>query len=171
MASPIPTTLAVILPKIQARVMSVLSFPAERVVIDARTDPDAEEVQPQADQYVRIKVESRTPIDTSVEARGRIYPDMMARVSCTLRSRYDVDTVNSDQLALTAASTGHLVREHQLWDALIVFQPEDASGNWLVREPIKPGPATAPRKPPKEWMQSVLEFSIIFILDLDQSYQ
>lgn len=171
MASPTPTTLDLVLASLQTRLVTVLEIPAERVVIDARNDPDAEEVVVQADQYVRIRVEQRSLDTHSVEARGRNYPDLNARISVVGRTRYDVDAVNSDQSILTDTSRGHLRLEHLLWDALLCFQPVDAQNNWLVREPVKPGAATAPRKPPKGWMSSTLEFNVVIILDLDRDYQ
>lgn len=170
-AEPIPTSLSAILLAIQTRLVEVLSWPEERIVLDARDDPDAEAVQPQADAFLRIRTEARTPVGETVDARGRKHPHMRARISVTLRTRCDLDKVNSDQIALTHASRGHFAAEHKVWDALIVFQPEDDAGNWLVFEPIKPGPATSPRKPPKGWMGSQIEFNLGFILDLTQSYQ
>jgi hypothetical protein len=170
MASPIPTKLPAVLRSVRARLVAVLGWPEARVIVDARGDADADSVTVQADRYVRLRVESRTP-DPNVEGRGRVYPDMHARISVTVRSRTDIDAANSDLVALTDESLGHLNHEEDVWDALYCFQPVDSSGNWLVRQPIVPAQATAPRKPPKGWMQSALEFGVIYILDLDQSYQ
>ena len=171
MSSPIPTTLDLVLASIQTRIMAVTEWPAERVLIDARADGEASEIIVQADQFVRIRVESRTPEQYTFEARGRINPELSVRISTVLLTRLDVDAINSDQTILTDTSRGHLRAEHLLWDALIIFQPMDVNENWLVREPIKPGSATAPRKPPKGWMSSTLEFTAVIILDLDQDYQ
>lgn len=171
MASPIPTTFDLVLAAVQARLMAVLEWPEERVVIDARTDAEADEVTPVADQFVRLRLEVRRPDPHSPVGRGRVYPELHVDFACTLRTRYDVDAANSDQTILTDATRGHLRAEHDLWDALWCFQPADGEENWLVREPIQPGPATAPRRPPKGWMSSTLSWESVVILDLDQAYQ
>lgn len=178
MAEPVATDFDAILHAIQARLMAVLDWPEARVLIDARSDEDADAAIPVADQYLRLKLASCTPDAASVEARGRKYPNATARVQVILRTRIDTDKVNSDDQFLThraaeptERSRGHLVAWGRVWDALLCFQPEDDDGNWLVFEPIKPAEASGPRKPPKGWGQSVLGFTVGFILDLDQGYQ
>lgn len=171
-ATIIPTELGTILLAVQARLMAVLGYPDERVIIDARTDRDHETTGPtQAEQYVRLQVKNRNLVAETVEARGRIYPHMKATISCVVRTRVNLDEASSDESALTVASRGHLPVEHKVWDALICFQPVDEDDNWLITEPIKPRGGTTPQKPPKTWMQSTIDFDITFALDLDQTYQ
>lgn len=177
MAAIVATNLDVILAAIQARIIDWLDWPDERVIVDARADAHHDQTGPtQAEQYVRLQVKARTPDQPSYQGRGRIYPKIFAAITCILRTRVNLDPSQSDQIALTLAATdddparGHLPVEHQVWDALVGFYPEDADGNWLLSEPIEPRTGSAPLKPPKEWMQSVLDFNISFLLALDQSY-
>lgn len=171
-ATVIPTSLGVVLLAIQAQLVEFLAWDASRVVIDARTDQGHDLAGPtQAEQYVRLQVKARNPIPETVESRGRIYPHMKTAISCVLRTRVNLDRAISDESALTVASRGHLPVEHTLWDALICFQPVDEEDNWLITEPIKPRGASQPIKPPKEWMQSTIDFEVTFAMDLDQDYQ
>ena len=171
MAVPIPTNLADILTSLQARLMDVLGWPEERVIIDMRDDHDADTITSQAEQYVRLKAGPRNPLGADVEARGRIQPRMSAQISVRLRTRVNLDKAQSDVTALTDASRGHLRVEAGVWDALLNFQPVDGDSNWLVSETVKPRLATAPQKPPAGWAQTTINFDVTFIMDLDQSYQ
>lgn len=168
----VPTSLGTVLLAIQAQLVEFLEWDESRVVIDARTDQGHDLAGPTTgEQYVRLQVKSRNPVSETVEARGRIYPHMKASISCVLRTRVNLDTAVSDVSALTVASRGHLPVEHTLWDALLCFQPVDSEGDWLVTEPIKPRGASQPIKPPKEWVQSTIDFEVTFAMDLDQDYQ
>lgn len=168
----IPTDMATVLQAIQDRLVAWLEWPEVRVIIDARTDRDHEMAgPPQAEQYLRLQIKNRSLVQETVEARGRIQPFMKATISVVVRTRVNLDTVISDESALTVASRGHLPAEHLVWDALICFQPMDEEENWLVTEPIKPRGGNTPNKSPKDWMQSVIDFDITFPMDLTQTYQ
>lgn len=178
MATVSATDLNVILLAIQARLMASLSWPDERVIIDARNDNDHDKSAPtHGHQYIRLGVKARTLDMASVEGRGRVYPRCDAVVSVTLRTRCDLDPAVSDQIALTDPGTeeipqrGHLPFEHDIVDSLLTFYPVDADSNWLCCEPLKVRNGSSPLKPPKGWAQSVWDVSVAFLLDLDQDYQ
>lgn len=169
----VPTSLADVLLAIQARLVAWLAWDESRVLIDARSDHDHDLTGPTvADQYLRLAVKARTPDDASIEGRGRVYPLLRASLSCTLRTRILTDKTTADRDALTAAAArGHLRVEELLWDALLLFHPEDADGNWLLSEPIKPRSGAGPTRPPKGWTQSVIDFQVSLLWKLTQTYQ
>lgn len=174
MATVIPTKLSTIVLALVARLVRSLSISASQVLVDAREDGDLEDLPTTAPQYLRVRVGQETPLKSeSVDGIGRVEPRTQATIQVWLHTRLALDRPNEDLLALTKAHIGHLDGRHGLWDALLCFQPVDRDENWLVTEPIKPKPATRPRRSrkQKEWCVSGLEFSVTYAPDLDQTYQ
>lgn len=174
MATVVRTKLSTILLAIKAQVMTVFGWPAERVLISARREEE-DEPHLQADQYVRIKPLGSSP-EPCWDGGGRINCQAKRRVRATLWTRLALDSPNEDQEWLTNASLGHLDTEHALFDALAGFQPSDGFENWLVTLPIEPGPANEPAGPAAKrnndgWGKSATEFTVTYMMDLDQSRQ
>ena len=171
MATVLRSRLSAILPLIQARVTAVMGLPEERVLLTGEMDNLPWDTQ--ADQYVWIRPREMRPNAPIIVGAGR--HDARTNRSClaTLRTRYAVDEGPQEARWLLDRSFGHLDAEQLLLDALFLFQPTDAAGNWLVHEPLQPMPVSAPRKDQrdKDWGESTFEFSIDFTLDLNQSYQ
>lgn len=170
----VPTKLSTIVLNLKAYLKSKLSFSESQVLVDARDDSDADELPTIAPQYLRIRRKSLRPlVEESIDGIGRVNPRCLATLQVWLWTRIALDKPQEDLIWLTQASTGHLDGEQALWDALLCYQIVDGDSNWLVSEPLKPRPASVPRKSrkQKEWGRSGLEFDITFTMDLDQTYQ
>ena len=175
MPTPIPTDLATILPVLRARLVDWVELPLERVGLLQRDDVP---FHSQADSYLFLRVEGGTFIMGDVEGAGRINTKERILFSITCRTRLALDEANVDYLWMVATeeSRGNAILRHKVLDAMMLFQPEDEDGNWLITEPIKPDRTLRPRKasgnnPNKEWGESTLWFVLTYHLDLDQDYQ
>ena len=173
MATQIATTPDVLLLAIQTQVQTVTGLPYERVIIDAREDAEADETPGQAEQVIFLRVADGQIDAETVQNHGRTCTVERLVVSARLWTRLITDEINRDDLRITDPSMGHLVIRHQIYDALILFQPTDGAGDWLVSEPIKPRGSQAPRRRKKHpgWARSVLDFTVFYQLALDQARQ
>lgn len=172
MAAQIRSKLSPILLAIRQRVMDVMLFPPERVLIVAR---DVLAQEPQADQFVRIRPRGGPIYYPTYEGGGRMDTRVRRSCSATLRTRMATDEPTQDLFWLNDVSIGHLEKEHALFDALVAFQPTDSDDNWLVTQPLEPKAVTTPEKARGakmlEWGESTFEFVIHYQLALDQTYQ
>ncbi len=174
---PLPTRLDIIFLAIQAQLMLILDWPAERVLI---MDPDDLPSIPQADAFLCAWPYDETPHELTTDPNGRVYPRFLARCGVQVFTRTIIDETTSALGWLTDATLGHIVARHQVYDALYIFQPEDAdTGRAITNCPIHPRLATTPRRgfpnqkrsETKEWGHSRLQFIADYQLDIDQSRQ
>jgi hypothetical protein len=170
MATVSSTTFDVILLNLLVQLQTVTGFPAERCGVSQDGDP--EQVQRQADQFILVRLDDQTPDPHSVTGRGRNQPLFTRRVFVVLWTRLLLDEAQRDLVHLTDAALGHLPAEAKLWDALLCYEPTDGGNNWLVSEPIKPGPCKAPIKGKRAdavfagWMWSGLQFDVSYALSM-----
>jgi hypothetical protein len=174
MAQPIPTTFDVLMLNIQQRLVSVLGFPPERILLDL--DEDAKERSPaiQADQYVRVLDGGGDSDREPQDARGRVAPVVKETLIVALFTRLAVDDVNTKLQWLTDPANGNLRTRDSLWDALFCFQPMDTAGNWLVVEPLKVKNVRRPQDlGPKRpgWGRSGIEVEVKYQVLVNQAYQ
>lgn len=175
MATVIRSQIADILLAIQARIMSVLNFPAERVILDTLEGAEDREVHFEAEQYVYIRAESYGNAP-GFDGMGRIWAPQRWRITCTLWTRSGLDEPPGAGVFLTAASVGHLRLMHQFLDALLGYQPTDTgddTGNWLVQQPMQSTSGTGPRRARTDatWGRSSMAFEVVYAPSVDQSYQ
>ncbi len=175
MATIIRSNMADILLAIQARIMSVLEFPEERVVLDTLEGAEDREIHFEAEQYVYVRAESYGNAP-GFEGMGRIYAPQRWRVTCTLWTRSALDPPPGAGIFLTAASIGHLRLMNKLLDALLAYQPTDdgtEDGNWLVEQPMQSTSGTGPRKARTDgtWGRSSMAFEVVYGPDVNQAYQ
>lgn len=170
MATVLPTSLPVILPLIQQRIMAVLQFPQERVLISCRPE-DTDEPHIQATQYVRMRALGATPNQADWEGMERVATVHSRKLRVTLFTRLNLDDVNTDQVWATESQIGlgHYVAEHQLFNALYAFFPTDRNGNSLVWYGLNPAPVSETSKNAKKndgWGRSSVECDIVYVLAL-----
>lgn len=171
MPTVIRSSLEDILPPILVRVRTVTGLPAERVFLCQREECPYDS---QADSYVFLRVEDSDYDDPNVIGAGRTDTRETVVLTATVRSRLALDEADRDTAWMTHASLGHLRLRRLVQDALLLFQPEDGDGNWLVTEPIKPHNTRKPRKdrkPNPEWGESIAAWLVTFELAVDQTYQ
>lgn len=170
MATVIRTRLSALLPLLQQQVMSVLGFPAERVIILSR---EQQPYHAQADQYVRIRPRSQMTEDSIVVGAGRFDTRARRKINVTLFTRLSLDEADRDAIWLDDPTLGHLAKEHLLFDAVATWHPLDGAGNWLLAGTAKLGPVSEPSKEraEPEWGKSELDVDLTYVLDLDQTRQ
>ena len=174
-ATVIPTSLPIILPKIKWRLVSVLDFPPERVLISARRDKDDEPHPTGANQYVRIRALGATPDAGLWEGGERIDLVHSRQIKVTLYTRLNVDALNDDGAWATDPDLGHYQAEHQLFEALAGWFPSDANGNVYTRLGFVPrmvDEATTVDRPASGfdgWGRSSVQFACEYVLDITTS--
>lgn len=163
------TRLDVILLAVRQRLINELGWPPERVIVAKR---DVLPFNAQADQYCIIQPRSQVTEQPIVQGAGRVDTRVTRRVAVIVRTRLSLDESDRDLAWLTDATYGHLRTEHAVLNALQMYQPTRGA-DWLACEPLRLVPVSQPeqdREQP-EWGQSVAEFEVTYVLDLDQSYQ
>jgi hypothetical protein len=164
---------APILSAILERLQTVLQFPPERVLPDAR-DEDDRDFKLQADQYVLVKVGIAKPLPPWAGA-GRNALTLQRQLTVVLCTRFAADEATSDRQWLLDKTNGHIAAEELIYNALAGFQPLDADANWLVLEPLDPQPATPPRRSKRRlaagWGASAVGFGVTYALTIDATYQ
>ena len=167
---------------IQAQLMSVLGFPAERVLIAPLEVFN--DYYPQGDQFVAIWPRDEHPDIPNYNGAGRINMEATVVIDVTLRTRYAVDETTSRLAWLTDTGLGHLIARAGIWNALVAFQPTDNgdltgnSGNWLCVQPIGPLVGRTPNAgakvkppPPPGWGSSTVSFELKYQMLLNQAQQ
>ena len=168
MPQPIPTTFNVLLPNLLRQIQTVTTFPAERCGVSQSGDP--EQFMRQAEQVILMRCGDQRPDLKSVQGRGRISPLFDCQVTCILWTRAVLDEMQRDLIRLTDLTLGHFVYQAKLWDALLCYEPTDAQGNWLVAQPIWPGPAQSPMLGKGKdhvhpgWIWSGVEFTVKYAM-------
>lgn len=176
---------------VQAQLMSVTAFPAERVLI---CDPESMDFNPHGDQYLVLWPDAEPAMIGDVSGSGRINCQVTDRFFVYVRTRFAVDESSSALKWLTDSSLGHIALRHSVWNALIDFQAVDASNN-IICFPIWPSAGGRPwrgmqrfvskkatqrrvegkfapgQAAPKDksWGESVLAFDVRYQLALDTS--
>lgn len=174
---PLPTRLDIILLALQQQMMLILQWPAERVLI---MDPDDLPGIMQADQFLCMWPYEELPHEATQDPNGRVYPRMLARCGIQVFTRSIVDLATDSFAWMTDATVGHIKARHQVYDALLIFQPEDAAtGRAIADCPLHSKMTTTPRRgfpgqkrsETKEWGYSRINFTIDYQLAVDQSRQ
>ena len=175
MAQVIRTSLATILPHIQTRLMTVLGWPAERVLI---APPEVLGWSGgQADQLVAFWPQTDHFQSKIFDGAGRVDTRITEHILFHLRTRFGVDEATNLQSWLTDSTLGHWVAREGLLDALTCYSPtdtDDETGNFLVTEPMRYVNGSKPLKiagAPLSWGQSSLVFELTYLPSLDQTYQ
>lgn len=171
MASQIRTTLDVIYLNIQARLVAVLAWPVNLVIIG---DPD-KIVIPEQEQFLTLWLGNgnfRRPV---YGAAGRIDTRELIQLEVTLFTQTALDDANSAGTWLTdATGLGHLIARHNVFNAILEpWAPTDDQGNRLTTSPLKPSTGARPRINPqyKSRGDSKLLFEFEYMLALDQTLQ
>lgn len=172
MASVIRSKLAKVLQACRVRLVYILRWPEERVIIcQADELPDV-----QAEQYIALRLGaaylsvSSAASDVLVsDGAGRNDARVMRRLAVRIRTRSGLAETGRDEDWLIP----HLEAENSVFNALFHFQPVDAQDNWLVVEPLKLALWSMPMKDRRDadWGDSTIEFNLHFTLDLDLGYQ
>lgn len=174
---PLPTRLDIIFLALQAQLMLILGWPAERVLI---MDPDDLPGIPQADQFLCMWPYEEISHELTVDPNGRIYPRMQERCGVQVFTRTIVDLPTDSFAWLSDANVGHIAARHQVYDALLIFQPVDtATGRAITNCPLHPKMATTPRRgfpnqkrsETKEWGHSRMQFIVDYQLAINQARQ
>jgi hypothetical protein len=170
MSSVVRTRIDPILLAIQQQIMAVTGFPAERALI---VDPEDLPFKPQGDQFCCTWLMDGDWDLPILEGGGRVDARLRETVAVTLYTRFGTDVATSGLSWLTDASLGHAFWRHQILDALVLFQPTDANGNWLCSQPLVPRSTRRPRRErdEKNWGSSTVAFLVEYEAALSQSYQ
>lgn len=142
MATVIRTKLSAILPLIKTQLMATTGFPTERVYISKR---DVHPSITQGDKYIVVRPRASVTNEAVEIGAGRVDTRLTRRVAVILRTRLELDQEDVDVSWLTDATYGHLDTEHAIIDSLQDFQVIDTNNNWLVYEPMKLVPVSAPQ--------------------------
>ncbi len=142
MSAPVPTTLAAILPVVQAQIMAWMSWPAERVLI---MDPDevGENYLQLGDQLCFVWPQNENLDVANETGAGRWNTQLAEILDIILKTRFGVDEFTNAQSWATDAGLGHYTLRAKLIDAVQDFQPTDNgdltgnTGNWLCTYPLK----------------------------------
>ncbi len=169
------TYIHAILPLLQARVMAVTGWPAERVLVwRAKRSQQWEEAHHiNADQYCAIRPGAQNNYAPSFEGGGRYDIRASRKVIVVLWTRAALDELTTDELSLSDDTLGHFVHELAIVNALAGFQPMDADQNIYSTCPMEPGSITESVAGSKDddWTRSELSFDLQFCVSVDISYQ
>ena len=168
----IATGFAPVLQAVQAQLIAVTTFPRERVN-SAAWDETPEF---QGDQDVILHVGNPTPVGADQDSKGRLATRCVRPIEVRPRTRLALDVGGYADIWLTDPALGHLQLEELIFNALEQFEPADASGNWLVTEPMRLIPSVRPVIPevppqtPREWGDSRLTFEVSYLLALSPTF-
>ncbi len=173
MADPtfVPCSFGTILLKIQARLMSVLSFPSERVIITLQgTDPP----HIQADQDILLRSKTIHTNSSWTNQTGHFQTYVERRLETVCRTRLALDELGSAAIWLTDATLGHIAFEESVANALQTFFPTDANENTLTYQALEqmdgePEKQSATGSKPQDWGQSSWFFLVAHVIPMDQS--
>jgi len=150
------------------QLVDVTGLGESQVIPDARDDDD---MKLQADQYIVVRVGAARLGDEWAGA-GRNALVLRREVLCVVWTRMATDRGTSDRQWLVDQTRGHIVAEEAVYDALSGFQPKDDDGNWIVKEPLEPQPARAPKRNKNQdrklagWGQSAVSVTVLYALPL-----
>lgn len=165
-----PASLLSILPAIQAQVIAVTGLPPEKVSFAAR------DLEPRfrGDQDCYIRLLNPSPEQGFEHGSGRTCIILSRPLVVTLRTRYQVDTSDVQNLWLLDPTYGHLAKEEALFNGLVNFVPTDSSGNWLTSEVLHPLPTPpevmADKPQGKGWGESHLTFELKYQVLLNPNF-
>lgn len=162
MPTQIPAPLTTIVPTIQTQIQAVLSLPPEKVSLSVR------DIQPRfkGDQDCYIRLLDATPRTGFEHGSGRTCLVISRPMVITLRTRFQVDASDLNNLWLLDPTNGHWTKEEALLNGLLNWAPTDDSGNWLTAEVLHPLPTPpeimAEKPVGKGWGQSHLTWELVY---------
>lgn len=106
------------------------------------------------------------------DGSGRTDKRVKRMLDVGLRSRDELDMADEDRLWLTK-DDAHFDFEERLADALELYDGHDTEGNLLLIEPMRLASGDAPERlvKAKGWGISVLQFELVYAMNLDQLRQ
>lgn len=166
------TSFDVVLLAIQRRLMDVMAYPEERVLLDADDEGHEAPHPQQAEQYLRVKWGDSGFDQDVFEGAGRVVPIEQVQLNVEVWTRLALDDTNQMGIWLTEQTLGHALARHLVLKALAGFQPADTGGRWLVTEPMIPQGTVKPRRKRSGdgWGSSVVRFLVSYALDLGTDY-
>ncbi len=165
----IATTMDVILPVLETRLVTVTGLPPER--INEWLGSEAPHFQGDHDLVLRLK--GLQPESGFLEAGGRLSIEVTERLEIEVRTRLSLDPASSAKRWLTDPDFGHIPMRTLVVDALEGFLPTDGSGNGLTSCEIHLLPSGEPRsegssqKSPISWGSERLTFGIKYLHAVD----
>lgn len=118
-----------ILPLVQARVASYTGLAQDRVLPIARPTKTVPHLVGDQDVLLRFR---GFKTDGAQNNRGRHNRRCHHRLEVTVRTRFEMDTVDKETRWLTDAAKGNVVAWEAVADALEDFYPTDSAGNVLT---------------------------------------
>lgn len=129
----IKSNTGVILTSIKNLITYELGVGAHRVLIVAKTlIPNFT-----GDQDFIIRPGSPTPDEGFIAGSGRLASVVTRQMYIAIRTRFGVDTSNSDERWLLDPTLGHLAREEQVLNLLHLRRLKDSNSNDLLIEPMR----------------------------------
>lgn len=169
MASPIPASLNLILPLVQAQLQAVTGLDSSRIMLVARDRKPPHFV---ADQDLLVQVGDPVAIPGYAHGSGRQAPIIARPLLITVRTRLQTGQSDRDDDWLTDPTYGYLALEDSVINALHGWAAEDAQGNWLTQAPLLLNPSLKPVKeepPPGSWGQATLAFEMLYEAPVDKT--
>jgi len=131
-----PTDLSTLLPAIAARIVSVTSLPAERVLVTLEPEADLD-ADPISDVLVTV-APVRFPIDQAiVTGAGSAGENTLGEIEIVYFNRYEADYTHADVDSLTDANNGILANWRLIMKALQLWVATDSGGDGLFTEPMR----------------------------------
>ncbi len=173
MVDQIRSSMAEILPVIEARLQAVTGFPPERVL------PWLGDEAPhlQADQDLLLRLKGFTPTQPWQGGGGVYTTRIEETLEVTLRTRLALDEAGTSRAWLyggtdTAGTGGHLPLRNLVLSALQGFIPTDDTGNALVTNEMLLIPsarlqAEGGKKAPTNWGEERLSWKVEYLQALD----
>jgi hypothetical protein len=165
MPAPIATSLATILPYVQAQLASVTGVPLTNVMLAraGRHRPHFSGLQDIIIQPLPPAPESGFELGS-----GRVAAVFNRVLAVTGRTGMSVDMSDRDDYWLLAAG-GQLALEEAILNALHIWVPVDTNGNWLTQSPLQWVPSDLPKKDTElpdsqDWGESTMHFSLQYQL-------
>lgn len=174
MATVIRTNFPDILSVIRARIAELEIAPLSSVIVSALPPEDVPHGVGEHDVLLTPQDE-QSDEDTSFGG-GRYDTRASARLHVIPRSRLALDESARDLARLTHSTLGHYALRDSLRDALHLVWPEDGLRNALGVQPPRWIRTGAPKRDRREkgesvWVYSVMEFLIVYPVDLDLTQQ
>lgn len=170
MATQIRSSFVLILASVRARLVSVLEFPASRVVPVIR----GEVPHFQGDQDVLLRPRGFRVDKPWSDGGGRHSTRVQRRLEIVCRTRCSLDSSGEAALWLSHETHGHFGLEELAANALQGFLPTDdpETLNVLVTDPLEllegDDPKQDGRPKPQDWGETSLFFLCSYLMDFDQ---
>ncbi len=158
--------LADILPNIELRLQTVTGLTPQAVFFwQGDDDPPYHAL---AERYIWLRLEDQGADQPIIQGSGRYDARETQILRVVPRVRVSLDMADRHDIGLIHPQYGILPFMHQMYDALLGYQPVNSSNQWLVVEPMRvlrtSRPHQIPRQP--EWLESTMYFSLTYELNL-----